>query len=120
LFHLLEGDPNSNSKGQENVYAKGVEYENALGAASARGQETIVRLLLDHGADVNGEWGDYGPHFTQPRRKVTKISCSWLLDSGADVNAQWGYDEMTALYAASSGRPREGRATSAEERRRRS
>lgn len=61
ISSLVQRDASLSSEGGEtNVYAKGVEYENALGAASARGQETVVRLLLDHGAGINARWGDYG------------------------------------------------------------
>jgi ankyrin repeat protein len=35
------------------VNAQGGQYGNALQAASLYGDETVVRLLLDKGADVN-------------------------------------------------------------------
>jgi hypothetical protein len=34
--------------------------ENALYAAAAGGHETVVRLLVTIGADVNGQGGEYG------------------------------------------------------------
>ena len=35
-------------------------YGNALQAASYNGDEKLVELLLDKGADVNAQGGDYG------------------------------------------------------------
>ena len=40
--------------------AKGGEYGNALQAALAEGNEVIVKLLLENGAEVNAEGGKYG------------------------------------------------------------
>ncbi|SLM38718.1 ankyrin repeat domain containing protein [Lasallia pustulata] len=39
------------------VNAQGGEYGNALQAASERGHDQVVRMLLDKGADVNAQDG---------------------------------------------------------------
>lgn len=42
------------------VNAHGGDLGNALQAASARGYEKVVQLLLDNGADINKQGGCYG------------------------------------------------------------
>ena len=37
-----------------------MEYGDALQAASERGHEKMVRLLLEEGADINAQDGEYG------------------------------------------------------------
>jgi ankyrin repeat protein len=39
---------------------QGGHHGNALQAASSRGQEKVVQLLLDKGADVNAQGGEFG------------------------------------------------------------
>ncbi|CUS06942.1 unnamed protein product, partial [Tuber aestivum] len=40
-----------------NVNAEGGVYGNALQAAAAKGDESVVRILLERGADVNAQGG---------------------------------------------------------------
>ncbi|CUS15232.1 unnamed protein product, partial [Tuber aestivum] len=47
-------------EGAGNVNAQGGFYGNALQAAACRGNESIVQLLLERGADVNAQGGEYG------------------------------------------------------------
>jgi ankyrin repeat protein len=47
------------SKGAD-VKTQGGRYGNALQAASVRGYDKIVKLLLDEGADINAQGGEYG------------------------------------------------------------
>ena len=66
------------------VNAQGGEFGNALQAASYRGYEKVVQILLDAGADVNAQGGDYYDNALyaasyRGNEKVVQI----LLDAGA-------------------------------------
>jgi ankyrin repeat protein/aminoglycoside phosphotransferase (APT) family kinase protein len=74
----------------------------ALQAASAGGHETVVKMLLDAGADVNAQGGEYGNALQAASRESHETVVKMLLDAGADVNAQGGY-YGSALQAASAG-----------------
>ncbi|KAK5045846.1 hypothetical protein LTR84_008939 [Exophiala bonariae] len=82
------------------VNAQGGEYGNALVAASSRGYEKVVQMLLDHGADVDAQKGTYATALQvasfQDHEKVVRM----LLDHGADVDAR-GNNSYNALQAAS-------------------
>jgi hypothetical protein len=69
--------------------------------AAQLGLSTITRLLLERGADVNAQGGEYGNALQAAsfdgNEKIVKL----LLDKGADVNAQGGR-YGNALQAASS------------------
>jgi ankyrin repeat protein len=58
-------------------------------------------MLLDKGADVNGQ-GEYSNALYAASRDGHKKVVQMLLDKGADVNAQVGYDG-NPLYAVSTG-----------------
>ncbi|KFZ01712.1 hypothetical protein V500_00651 [Pseudogymnoascus sp. VKM F-4518 (FW-2643)] len=67
LSQLLCGNPSASSfsaSSLQEIYdlvnALGGRYGNALEAASAKGHEQIVKLLLDKGADVNAQGEEYG------------------------------------------------------------
>ena len=77
------------------------EPDKGVGAFNRRAE--IIRLLLDKGADVNIQGGEYGTALRAAayRGKVELIHL--LLDKGADVNAQGGGGEYgTALQAAAA------------------
>ncbi len=82
------------------VNSQGGHYGNALQAASYRGHEEVVKLLVEEGADVNAQGGGYGNALQAASRggheKVVKL----LVEKGADVNAQ-GRRYGNALQAAS-------------------
>jgi len=59
----------------------------------------IVKLLLDKGADVNGQGEYYGNALQAAARYGNKTIVSLLLDKGANVNAQGGCSG-NALQAA--------------------
>lgn len=57
-------DTSLNAEGEKSVYKNGVAYENALGAASTRGQKTVVEILMYNRANIKaqlaivaGQWG---------------------------------------------------------------
>jgi ankyrin repeat protein len=71
--------------------------------AAQLGLRTIVRVLLDAGADVNEHGGEYGSALhaasTHGYEDIVKI----LLDSGANINAPGGDYGSTALETAAGG-----------------
>ena len=70
--------------------------------ASQSGLGRSVQMLLDKGADVNAQGGDYGNALQAASSGGHKTVVQMLLDKGAEVNAQGG-DYGNALHAASSG-----------------
>ena len=69
--------------------------------ASLFGLRRVVELLVEKGADVNAQGGDYGNALQAASYRGHEAIVRLLVDNGADVNAQGGnYDN--ALYAASS------------------
>ncbi|KAI0572068.1 multiple ankyrin repeats single kh domain protein [Pyrenophora tritici-repentis] len=83
---LLETDPNSN----------------ALYEASKRGYGEVVMLLLNNGAEVNVQCGEYGNALQAASAQGHEQVVKTLLVNGADVNAQGG-QFGNALQAASQG-----------------
>ena len=80
----------STSNLSKKINTQGGYYGNALQAASYRGHDKVVQILLDKGADINAQ-GEYYGNALQAASigghdKVMKM----LLDKGADVNAQGG------------------------------
>ncbi|KAK4207229.1 ankyrin repeat-containing domain protein [Rhypophila decipiens] len=71
-------------------------------AASSGGHEEMVQMLLDKGAEVNAQGGDYGNALQAASSGGHWKIVQMLLDKGAEVNAQGGY-YGNALQAASSG-----------------
>lgn len=82
------------------VNAQGGDYGNALQAASWRGSEEVVWLLLEKGANVNAQGGEYGNAQQAASHKGHQEIMQMLLEAGADVNAQGG-EYGNALQAAS-------------------
>ncbi|TQB70154.1 hypothetical protein MPDQ_000932 [Monascus purpureus] len=85
----------------EIVNNQGGYYGNALHAASFKGFDKVVQMLLDHGADVNAQGEYYGSALQAASFKGFDKVVQMLLDHGADVNAQGGRFG-SALHAASS------------------
>ncbi|KAJ7762425.1 ankyrin repeat-containing domain protein [Mycena maculata] len=82
--------------------ADGNGKSNALQVASFVGHETIVGLLIEHGANTNARGGWLGSALQVAsiagHIAVTKL----LIEHGADANAQGGwYESTSALQAAS-------------------
>ncbi|KAF1807850.1 Pfs, NACHT and ankyrin domain protein, partial [Eremomyces bilateralis CBS 781.70] len=66
------------------VNAQGGEYGNALQAASSRGHQEIIALLLDKGADVGAQGGLYGNALQAASSGGHQEIVALLLDKGAD------------------------------------
>ena len=80
---------NPSAKGEVN--ADNGEYGNALQAASYKGNEAIVKLLLENGAEVNAEGGYYGNALQAASHyKGNEAIVKMLLENEADVNAKGG------------------------------
>jgi ankyrin repeat protein len=89
------------------VNARRKDHQMPLHVASYYGNLEIVRLLLDHGADIEAAWGDMGE---KPLHQVTYGKyrsqddgvrvAQLLLDRGADVNTR-RKDHWTPLHHAS-------------------
>ncbi|KAJ3885138.1 ectomycorrhiza-induced ankyrin-domain/NACHT-domain-containing protein [Lentinula edodes] len=82
------------------VNAQGGYYGNALQAASLHGYESIVKLLLEHHADVNAQGGEYGNALQAASYSGHESIVKLLLKNNADMNAQGG-EYGNALQAAS-------------------
>jgi hypothetical protein len=66
---------------------------------SYHGRATVVQLLLDKGANINAQGGDYGTALQAAALRGHQAVVQLLLDKGADINAQGGH-YGTALQAA--------------------
>ena len=55
------------------------------------GHEAISQLLIDEGADVNAQGGEYGNALQAASFGGDETIAKLLVDNGADVNAQGGY-----------------------------
>jgi ankyrin repeat protein len=69
--------------------------------ATHLGLETVIRYLLDNGADPNEQKGFYGNPLQVAAFKGHTQIAKMLLEAGADVNARGGYFD-NAVYAASA------------------
>jgi ankyrin repeat protein len=69
---------------------QGGMYGNALQAASLRGRENIVHLLIEQGANVNVEGGEYGTALQAASLEGHENIVQLLIKHGADVNLQGG------------------------------
>ena len=89
ITYLVKTGIDVNNQDQDGV--------SALHWACERGHYSIVKLLLDHGANVNSvtKKGETPLHYTSPNTQMIKL----LLDSGVRVNAT-DIDGMTALHWA--------------------
>ncbi|KAF1995373.1 hypothetical protein P154DRAFT_526419 [Amniculicola lignicola CBS 123094] len=82
------------------VNAQGGQYGNALQAASSRGGQQIVELLLKAGAEANAQGGQYGNALQAASSRGGQQIVELLLKAGAEVNAQGG-QYGNAVQAAS-------------------
>ena len=61
---------------------------NALQAASSGGHEAIVKLLLEKGADVNAQGGEYGNALQAASSGGHEATVKLLVDRGASPHSQ--------------------------------
>ncbi|RDW58861.1 hypothetical protein BP6252_13337 [Coleophoma cylindrospora] len=68
------------------------KYRNPLQAAASSGNEPVVRLLLEKGAEVNAQGGQYGNALQAAAAAFgdNEAVVRLLLEKGAEVNAQGG------------------------------
>jgi ankyrin repeat protein len=71
----------------------------ALQAACSKGPDGVVKILLDGGADVNAQGGEYGNALQAASANGHVNILKILLGKGADINARSGR-HGTALHAA--------------------
>jgi ankyrin repeat protein len=76
-----------------------------LYVAAEQGQDAVVKLLLDQGAEVNGENGRLGSVLKVAVYEEHSSTVKLLLDNGADINMndKHGGAVSTALHLASDG-----------------
>lgn len=77
-----------------------VEEGTLLQVASHRGHKHSVQRLLEHGADVNAQGGEYGTALQAATLTGQKQTVQLLLEQGADSSVQ-GRMHGTVLHAAS-------------------
>ena len=70
------------------------------------GHRNVVKLLLEHGADVNVQVEHYGNALQAAAYRENQEIISLLLERGADINVQGGYYGNALQAAAAGGHPR--------------
>ncbi|KAI3336945.1 hypothetical protein HD806DRAFT_23229 [Xylariaceae sp. AK1471] len=75
-------------------------HKSALQAAAERGFESIVRLLISQGADVNAQAGLYGTALQASVTSESESVARLLINHGADINTKTRSGYGTAFLAA--------------------
>lgn len=84
----------------------GGSIREALTAASRGGQQKLVQMLLDRGADINAQGeGLFGTALQAAAGRGWQKLVQMLLDRGADVNGEGGYYGTALQAAAAEGQP---------------
>jgi hypothetical protein len=90
--HLIAEHP-------EHVSARGGTHTTPIHAAAFAGQADILSLLIQHGADVNGQnipgYAPLSKASDNGRLEAGQV----LLDHGADIDARSKYDNTALMYA---------------------
>lgn len=81
-----------------------------VGEAARLGWTEALKLLLDHGADLNASWRNYRPlhaviqiepHSKQPGADAPRLAClKWMLANGADPEQLGGWPATRAIITA--------------------
>src|ERR1051325_8806222 len=87
-----------------------VKNPRIMGAAAAKGMLPALKLLHQHGADVNAVWRNYRPvhnlmqtepHAASGKPSAERIEClRWLLANGADPELTGAWPSARALIIA--------------------
>ncbi|CUS12935.1 unnamed protein product, partial [Tuber aestivum] len=80
----------SSKESTVNVNSQGGNYGNALQAAARGGNESVVHLLLERGAEVNAQGGEFGNALQAAAFEGNESVMRLLLEHGAEVKAQGG------------------------------
>ena len=93
VHHLLDVDPDDRVGKENLINAHGGCFGSALQAASWKGNEKIVQLLLNAGANVNAQGSRFGNALQAASVSDygNEETVQLLLDAGANVNTQGGY-----------------------------
>ena len=86
--------------------ACGISYGIALYPASEKGHEQIATLLLNKGAEVDGQRGLNGIALYNASAEGHEEIVKLLLDKGAEVNAQGGNMPMHSMELPQKGHKR--------------
>ena len=92
----------STSQGSD-VNAKGGLYGHPLEAASSKGHEKIVDLLIRKGADIHAQGGYFGNALQAASYEGHENIVQLLIKKGADINAQGGHYGNPLQAASRSG-----------------
>ena len=87
------------SKKQSSPVRFAMDWTSKLQAASNEGEEAIVKLLLENGADVNAKGGVFWIALHAASQRGEEAIVKLLLENGAEVNAEGGQYE-NALQAS--------------------
>jgi len=80
-----------------------IDRDAALRLTVHHGKETIVRALLENGADVEAREKDGQPVLIVAARKGYKGICRLLIDGGANIEVRDSYAETALMLAAMHG-----------------
>lgn len=93
------------SSSDADIDTRGGKCGTALIAASSRGHEAAVQVLLDHGADVNFQAGTLGTALIAACDSGKDEVVTLLLDRGADIDVEAGSFDTALILASRSGHP---------------
>ena len=102
LYKLINICREHGGKIRDLVNAQGGSDSNALQAASMKGHDKIMQILVDAGADMNSQNELFGSLLRGASLRGFDKTVQILIDAGGDANVQSGY-RNSALQAASTG-----------------
>jgi ankyrin repeat protein len=92
------------AKHPEHVSAWGGREITPIHVAASEGHCDILSLLIEHGADVNNNQGEYSDTPLHRASLMARVEAGqFLLDRGADIDARSRYKRTPLIYAAIAG-----------------